>query len=86
MHEAETQKSSPRMAGTESGPQGTVGRMTMKSTRRILGHTLPRSLVRSLTHSGAHGKGVFVHGMNASISYSFDPLCGAANKGITSAE
>ena len=29
------------------GPRGTVGRMTMKSTRRVLGHSLLRSLVRS---------------------------------------
>ena len=29
-----------------SGKQSTVGRMTMKSTRRVLGHSLLRSLVR----------------------------------------
>jgi len=61
----------------------TVGRMTMKSTRRVLGHSLLCSLIRphcslirllrtaralrcahsfsrSLTHSGARGKEVFV--------------------------
>ena len=34
-----------------------------------------RLLARSLTHSRAHGKEVFVCGMNALISYSFNPLC-----------
>ena len=54
----------------------TVGWKTMKSTRRVLGHSLLRSLVRShrslirllctarfarsLAHSGAHGKEVYV--------------------------
>ena len=78
-----------------------LGRMTIKSTRRVLGHSLLRSLVRShrslirlirtarfaralrcshsfallLTHSVAHWKEVFVDGMNASILYSFSPLC-----------
>ena len=36
------------------------------------------SLARSFTHSGAHENEVFVYGMNASISYSFKPLCAAA--------
>jgi len=36
---------------------------------------LIRSLARSLTHSGAHGKEVYE--LNVSISYSFNPLCGA---------
>jgi len=72
--------------------------------RRILGHSLLRSLVRShhslirllrtahsfacsalrsfvrsLAHSGAHGKEVYVYELNASISYSFSPLCINAN-------
>ena len=77
----------------------------MKSTRKVLGHSLLHSLVRShrslirllrtarfaralrcahsfsrslthsLTHSGAHGKEVSGYGMNASIAYSFKPLC-----------
>ena len=34
-----------------------------------------RSLARSLIHFGAHGKDVFVYELNASISYSFSPLC-----------
>ena len=33
------------------------------------------SFARSLAHSGSHGKVVVVHGMNASFSYSFKPLC-----------
>ena len=72
--------------------------MTIKSTRRVVGHSLVHSLVRShrslihllrtahsaalirllarlLTHTGAHGKEVFVYETNASISYSFNPLC-----------
>ena len=36
---------------------------------------LIRSLARSLTHSRAHGKEVFFYGMNASISYTFNPSC-----------
>ena len=35
------------------------------------------SFARSLTHSGAHGKEVFVYEMNASISYHLKPLCSA---------
>ena len=35
---------------------------------------LIRSLARSLAHSGAHGKEVLVYELNASISYSFNPL------------
>ena len=34
------------------------------------------SFARSLTHSGAHGKGVFAFELNASISKGFNPLCG----------
>ena len=72
--------------------------MTTKSTRRVLGHllllslirshclltcllrtarfaALIRSLARSLAHSGAHGKVIFAYEVNASISYSFSPLC-----------
>ena len=63
--------------------QRTVGRMTMKTTRRVLGHSLFRSLVRShrsLTHSGAHGKDVFVYELNASISYNMKPLCRAPER------
>ena len=33
------------------------------------------ALIRSLTRSGAHGKEIYVHEMNASISYIFNPLC-----------
>ena len=33
------------------------------------------SLTCSLTRFQAHGKEVFVHEINASISYSFNPLC-----------
>ena len=36
------------------------------------------SLARSLTHSRAHGKEVSVYGINASISCSFNPLCGGS--------
>ena len=36
---------------------------------------LIRLLARSLTHSRAHGKEVFVFELNASISYNFSPLC-----------
>ena len=36
---------------------------------------LIRSLARSLTRSGAHGKEVFVYELNASISYNLGPLC-----------
>ena len=49
----------------------------MKLTRRVLGDSLLCLLVRLhrlLSHSGAHGKEVFVYGMKASISYSFNPL------------
>ena len=79
----------------------------MKSTRRVLGHLLLRSLVRlyrslirllrtahfaralrcahsfarSLTDSGAHGKGIYVCELNASISYTFCPL----RRGLSSA-
>ena len=83
----------------------TVGRMTMKSTRGVLGQwairssirlfartahsfaccallaslassaALIRSLARSLAHFKAHGKETFVYKLNASISYSFNPLC-----------
>ena len=65
-----------------------MGRMTMKSTRRVLGlsllrlHGPLRSIVRShcsLTRSGAHGKEIFVYGMNAWIFYSFYPLCNDIN-------
>ena len=34
-----------------------------------------RSLARSLTHSGAHGKETYVFELNALISYCFNPLC-----------
>ena len=34
-----------------------------------------RSLVRSLAHSGARGKVIFVYELNASVSYNFSPLC-----------
>ena len=37
-----------------------------------------RSFVRSLAYSGARGKETFVYGMNASISFSFSPLCAGA--------
>ena len=81
----------------------------MKSTRRVLGHSLVCSLVRShlqliplalhswlhsrallrfaalccallrsLTRARAHGKELFVEGMNAWISYRFIPLCSAS--------
>ena len=56
-----------------------MGRMTMKSSRRVLGHLLVHSLVRShrslirllgtarfarsLTRSRAHGKEVYVYGL-----------------------
>ena len=36
---------------------------------------LIRSLARSLNHSGPHGREVFVHRTNASISYNLNPLC-----------
>ena len=76
-----------------------MGRMSMKSTRRVLeticsfartAHsfacsallaTLARSaalicsLAGSLTRSGAHGTEVYVHELNVSISYLFNPLC-----------
>ena len=67
----------------------TLGRMTMKSTCRVLGHSLAplahslaphcslRSRARSLAHSVAHGKAINVYGMNASISYNLKPLCNA---------
>ena len=69
-------------------PRSTLGRMTRKSTRsrrRALGHLLrsacfapavplARLLARSLTHSEAHGKEVFVYGMSLSISFNFNPL------------
>ena len=41
---------------------------------------LIRSLALSLTRSRAHGKVVYVFEMNASISYSFNPLCKARKK------
>ena len=41
---------------------------------------LIRSLARSLSHSGAHGKATYVYEFNASISYSFNPLCATAEK------
>ena len=50
--------------------------MTWKSTRRVLSlliHWLARSY-RSLTHSGAPGKEVFVCKLNAWILYHFNPL------------
>ena len=74
-------------------------RITIKSTRRVLGHSLVRShrsLIRllrtarfartlrcahSLTRSRAHGKAVYVDELNASISYSFNPLCGGGGNG-----
>ena len=37
------------------------------------------SLARSLTHSRAHGKEVFVYEMNASISYSYNLLSGLSD-------
>ena len=41
-----------------------------------LGSRAPlHSFVCSLTHSVAHGKEVFVYGMTAPISHSFNPLC-----------
>ena len=40
---------------------------------------LLHSLICSLTHSLACGKECFFNIMNASISYSFNPLCGAPN-------
>ena len=77
-----------------------MGGMTIKWTRRSLGHSLLRSLVpshrslifmlctalfarvlrcahslaRSLAHSVAYGKEVFVYELNVSISCSFNPL------------
>ena len=36
---------------------------------------LIRSLARSLTHSGAHGKAIYVYKLNASISHHLSPLC-----------
>ena len=69
----------------------TMGRMAMKSMRRVLGHSLVRSLVHShrtlirllrtarfarpLSRTGTHGKEIFVHELNALISCSFNPLC-----------
>ena len=59
----------------------TVGWNDMKSTRRVLGHSLLRLLIRShcsltclLARSGAHEKEVVVYGMNASISHLFKPF------------
>ena len=64
----------------------TVGRMTMKSTCRVLGHSFLQSLVRfalrliirllahSLSRSGAHGRAISVFELIASISCSFRPL------------
>ena len=40
-----------------------------------------RSFARSLTRSRAHGKEVFVYEVNASISYSFNPLRMAWQRG-----
>ena len=39
------------------------------------------SLARSLTHSRAHGKEIYVKKLNASISFSFNPLCGGGSNG-----
>ena len=39
------------------------------------------SLARSLTHSLAHGKEIYVKKLNASISFSFNPLCGGGSNG-----
>ena len=79
-----------------------MGKMTMKSTRRVLGHSLVRSLVRShrslirflriacftralccahsLARSRAHGKEIYDYKLNASVSYSLDPLWIDAHK------
>ena len=38
-------------------------------------------LARSLTHSRAHGKEIYVKNLNASISHSFNPLCGGGSNG-----
>jgi len=63
----------------------TLGRLTTKSTHRVVGHLLvrsvvrsPRSYVRALAHSLAPklmGNEVDIHEMNASISYGFNPQC-----------
>ena len=54
------------------GQSCTMGRMTVESTRDVLGHSFPclliRSLAHSLTYSGAHGKMIRVFELNASIS------------------
>ena len=42
-----------------------------------------RSFVRSLTHSGAHGKEIHVHELIAPISYSIKPMCDEAMGGQT---
>ena len=77
----------------------TLGRIFIKSTQRVLGHSLLRAyslaphtlllfhtacIARALhcahlfahppTRTRAHGKKVFVHELNASISCSFNPL------------
>ena len=63
----------------------TFGRITRKSPHGVLGHSLrhwlipslrsrAHSLACSLTHSGVHGKEVFIYELSASISYSFIPL------------
>ena len=38
-------------------------------------------IARSLTHSRSHGKETYVNKLNASISYSFNPLCGGGSNG-----
>ena len=75
-----------------------MGKNVMKLTRRVLAHSLVRSLVRSsahsfariahsfarsLTRSLAHGKEVYVFEMNASISYNFKILCIVTSKILT---
>ena len=64
--------------------------MTMKSTMLSNGpfvRTLrcAHSCTSSLTHSGAHGKSVFVYEMSTSNYFNFDPLCAPPSPRLTPA-
>ena len=46
----------------------------LRTARFACSHRCAHWFARSLTHSGAHWKEIYVYEMNASISYRFNPL------------
>ena len=74
---------STHSVGPFAPPFAHSSHQTLRSRAPLRSVALIRLLAHSLTHTRAHGKEIYVHELNALISYRIKPMCDEAMGGRT---